>query len=205
MPQPQNDRPCLDVSELPTHIFGHRNINWLGNMFYMTIEGTMFALLIASYFYLRIRSTEWPPGGHSPPDLRFGLANAVLLMLSVVPARFIQRRAANSDREAVQLGLILLIACATVSIVLRAFEFRTLQCRWTDNAYASMIWVLLGMHTGHLITECIETAVITAISFTNKTQASQFVDADVNSDYWYFVVIAAMFVDALIYGTTRWL
>ncbi len=205
MPEGYNDRPSLDVSELPTTMFGHRNINWLGNVFYMTIEGTMFALLIASYFYLRTRSMEWPPGGHAPPSLRYGLANAVLLLLSLVPARYIQRRAANGERTAVQLGLIVLALCATASIALRAFEFGTLQCRWTDNAYASIIWVLLGIHTGHLVTEWIETAVITAISFTDKMQASQFADADINSDYWYFVVVAAMVVDLLIYGATRWI
>ena len=45
-------REGLDVSGLPIVVFGHRNVSWLGNVFYMLIEGMMFALVIASYFYL---------------------------------------------------------------------------------------------------------------------------------------------------------
>ena len=52
----------LDVSDLPSVAFGHRNTTWLANVFYMAIEGMMFALMFATYFYLRTRSTAWPPG-----------------------------------------------------------------------------------------------------------------------------------------------
>ncbi|PYV78435.1 MAG: cytochrome C oxidase subunit III, partial [Acidobacteria bacterium] len=50
------ERPVLDVSGLPSVAFGRSNTSWLANVFYMTIEGTMFALLFASYFYLRTRT-----------------------------------------------------------------------------------------------------------------------------------------------------
>ena len=42
----------LDVSALPSVAFGHRNTTWLANVFYMAIEGMMFALMFATYFYL---------------------------------------------------------------------------------------------------------------------------------------------------------
>ena len=78
---PIRSRLTLDVSGLPSFAFGHRNTTWLANVFYMAIEGMMFALMFATYFYLRTRSTDWPPG-HLPPALKYGMANLVVFLLS---------------------------------------------------------------------------------------------------------------------------
>src|SRR4029078_295844 len=89
----------LDVSGLPSVAFGHRNTTWLANVFYMAIEGMMFALMFATYFYLRKRSTNWPPG-HLPPALGLGVANALVFLASIIPAWIVKRRAPERDRMA---------------------------------------------------------------------------------------------------------
>jgi heme/copper-type cytochrome/quinol oxidase subunit 3 len=170
----------------------------------MAIEGMMFALMFASYFYLRTRSTSWPPG-HLPPALSYGIANAVVFLLSVIPARWIQKRAPSGDRKLIRNGLIVLSIFALLAISIRIFEFTTLNCRWSDDAYSSTVWVLIGMHSGHLITELIEIVVLLAISLTPKMEGTRLADAAINSDYWYFVVITGLIVDCVIYGTTRFL
>jgi len=194
----------LDVSDLPSVAFGHRNTTWLANVFYMAIEGMMFALLFATYFYLRTRSTSWPPG-HLPPDLRYGVVNGLVFVVSIIPAWMVRRRAPERDRGAVRTGLLVLALFAIAATVLRVFEFTTLNCRWSDDAYSSAVWVLIGMHSGHLVTELIETVVLLAISFTPKMEGTRLADAAINSDYWYFVVVTGLMVDLLIYGTTRFL
>jgi heme/copper-type cytochrome/quinol oxidase subunit 3 len=202
--QPIRERLALDVSGLPSVAFGRRNTTWLANVFYMTIEGMMFALMFATYFYLRTRSSEWPPG-HLPPALPYGIASAVVFALSVIPARWVQERAPSGDRAAIRNGLIVLSLFAIAATVLRVFEFTALNCRWSDDAYSSTLWVLIGMHSGHLITELIETLVLLAVALTPKMQGTRLADAAINSDYWYFVVITAWLVDFVIYGTTRFL
>ena len=193
----------LDVSRLPEVVFGHKNVSWLGNVLYMTIEGAMFALIIASHFYLRTRSIEWPPGKQAPPYLWFGLANALIFLISLIPARWVQRQAPSGDRGKIRLGLTILALFGVAAIVLRWFEFRSLNCRWSDNAYASALWVLLGMHTGHLLTEWCETLAVFGISLTDKMEGTRLVDVTLNSDYWYFVVASALVTDFVIYGTPR--
>jgi cytochrome c oxidase subunit I+III len=194
----------LDVSDLPSAAFGHRNTTWLANVFYMAIEGMMFALMFASYFYLRTRSTDWPPG-HLPPALKYGMANAAIFLLSIIPAWLVRKRAPEGDRGAVRNGLLVLALFALVATIFRILEFTTLNCRWTDDAYSSTVWVLIGLHSGHLLTELIETVVLLAISFTPKMEGTRLADASINSEYWYFVVITGLLVDFLIYGTTRFL
>ena len=69
--EPYREKLLLDVSKLPSVSIGHKNVSWLGNIFYMVIEGTMFVLVIASYFYLRSRSVDWPPRAASSPGAHF--------------------------------------------------------------------------------------------------------------------------------------
>jgi heme/copper-type cytochrome/quinol oxidase subunit 3 len=196
------ERPVLDVSELPSVAFGRVNTTWLANVFYMTIEGTMFALVIASYFYLRTRAQDWPPF-QSPPALTYGVVNGVLFLLSIIPARWAQKAAPRGDRRSIRLALIGMCAFGVITMVIRGFEFSTLNCRWYENAYASAVWALIGLHTGHLITEFIESATILVISFTDRMEGTRLADVAINSDYWYFVVVTAVIVDFIIYGTTR--
>jgi cytochrome c oxidase subunit III len=54
-----NARPALDVSHLPAYAFGRHGLMWWGTLGLLTIEGTMFAVLIATYSYLRIYVPEW--------------------------------------------------------------------------------------------------------------------------------------------------
>ena len=202
--EPIRQRLALDVSGLPSLAFGRRNTTWLANVFYMAIEGMMFALMFATYFYLRTRSSEWPPG-HLPPALSYGIASAVVFALSLIPARWVQMRSPSGDRAAIRNGLFVLSLFALAATVLRVFEFTALHCRWSDDAYSSTVWVLIGMHSGHLITELIETLVLLLVALTPKMEGTRLADAAINSDYWYFVVITAWMVDFIIYGTTRFL
>src|SRR5258707_4652698 len=115
---PIRRRLTLDVSGLPSFAFGHRNTTWLANVFYMAIEGMMFALMFATYFYLRTRSTDWPPG-HLPPALKYGMANAVVFLLSIIPAWLVRKRAPELNRRAVRHRLLLLTFVALVDTILR--------------------------------------------------------------------------------------
>jgi cytochrome c oxidase subunit III len=198
------ERPVLDVSGLPSVAFGRSNTTWLANVFYMTIEGTMFALLFASYFYLRTRTSSWPPF-QVPPYLWYGIANGIVFLLSLIPARYAQKVAPTGDRGKIRVALAALAGFAIINMVLRGFELANLNCRWYENAYGSIVWSLIGLHTGHLITEFLETATILGVSFTSKMEGTRLADAAINSDYWYFVVVSAVLMDFVIYGTTRFL
>ena len=52
----------LDVSRFPQHAFGSRDLMWWGTAGFMVIEGTMFAMVLATLFYLKsIGGKDWPP------------------------------------------------------------------------------------------------------------------------------------------------
>ena len=80
-------QPRIDVSALPTMAYGPRSTLWWGVVSMLAIETTMFALLFATYFYLRGNESIWPPGGgsHGNPPVGPATAGLFLLLLSVLP------------------------------------------------------------------------------------------------------------------------
>src|SRR4029078_1255986 len=111
---PIRERPVLDVSGLLTVMFGKANTTWLANLLYMMIDGTFFALVVASYFYLRTRSSSWPPG-NLPPTLAWGITSGAIFLISLVPARYAQRVAPSGDRSKIRWGLLALAGVAVTA------------------------------------------------------------------------------------------
>jgi cytochrome c oxidase subunit 3 len=197
-----SERAVLDVSGLPSVVFGPRNVVWLGTILFMLIEGAMMAMLYASYFYYRTRSTDWPPGV-MPPALTYGVANGIVFLLSLAPAWWTRKKSRAGDISGARMGLVVLAIFGAVNIALRVYEFSALNCEWSANAYASTVWMLLGVHSAHLATDFIETVVLAVLAFTDRVDGTRFTDFDENSMYWYFVVGVAVVTDFVIYGATR--
>jgi cytochrome c oxidase subunit I+III len=192
----------LDVSHLPAYVFGPRGLMWWGTMGLLAIEGTMFAILIAAYFYLRLYAHEWPP--HVlPPDLLYGTVNTLVLLISAVPNEWVKRAATRQELRTVRIGLLVCLAFAAAFLTLRAFEFQALHCRWDTNAYGSAVWTIMGFHTFHLVTDVLDTAVLTALMFTRRIEGARFVDVYENAVYWYFVVGIWLPLYAVVYVAPR--
>ena len=195
-------RPALDVSRLPAYAFGPRGLLWWGTIGIVAIEGMMFAIFIVTYFYLRIYVPKWPPN-LPPPDLLYGTLNTLILLVSAVPNQWVKHAAERKDLHSVRLGLLICLAFAAAFLAVRAFEFMALHCSWDTNAYGSAVWTLLGFHTFHLVTDALDTAVLTALLFTRRLTGRSFVDVDENAVYWYFVVGVWLPVYAVIYIAPR--
>jgi cytochrome c oxidase subunit 3 len=195
-------RTALDVSPLPDYGFGHRSLLWWATASMMVIEGTVFALVLVSYFYLKGRAPHWPPSG-SGPDLRWGTLNTVLLIASCVPNALAKSAAERFDLGKVRLWMAVCLVFGLAFNIVRALEFTVLNVRWDSNAYGSVVWVLLGFHTTHVVTDFLDTGVLAALIFAGPIDDHRFVDVSENALYWYFVVLAWLPIYAVIYFAPR--
>jgi cytochrome c oxidase subunit III len=193
---------AIDVSHLPEYAFGHRNLMWWGGASLMVIEGTMFALLFMSYIYLKGRSPDWPPG-YFAPGLFWGSVNTAVLLASAVPNQLAKKAAERMDLHALRLWLGVAIGFGLVFSGIRVFEFRALNVWWDSNAYGSVVWVLLGFHTTHVISDVVDSVALEVLLFTGPMGKSHFVDAAENSLYWHYVVATWIPVYAFIYLAPR--
>jgi heme/copper-type cytochrome/quinol oxidase subunit 3 len=197
--------PNIDVSNLPSYAFDSRGLMWWGTLGIIAVEGTVFVLVLAGYFYLRQRTAEWPPGGLPAPELRWGTLNTVVLLVSLVPNYWTDRVAKRHDLRGVRIGLPVCLGFAVVFLIIRVFEFGALNIRWDNNAYGSIVWVILGLHTVHLATDTADTAVLALLMFTGPLEGRRFSDVNDNAFYWYFVVLAWIPIYAVVYLAPRWL
>jgi heme/copper-type cytochrome/quinol oxidase subunit 3 len=167
----------------------------------MLIEGTGFALAIAVYLYLMSLATTWPINA-SPPDLLPGTLVTLILLVSLVPNILISRWAVQQDLRKVRIALVVMSILGIAPLIVRIFEFPALRISWDTNAYGSAIWLLLGLHTTHIITDLADTLVLAALMFTRHGQnRRRFGDVQDNAMYWNFVVVAWL----PIYGCIYWL
>jgi cytochrome c oxidase subunit I+III len=192
----------LDVRHLPSFGFGHRSLMWWSTVCLMLIEGTVFAIAAMTYFYLRSLTVHWPLNA-APPALLWGSTNTAVLMLSMWPNQLAKRAADRQDRVRSRLWLSVCLLFAVVFLVLRGFEFAALNVTWYANAYGSVVWLLLGLHTTHLITDTVDTAVLAVLLFTGPFEGKRFVDVSENALYWYFVVLSWLPIYAVLYLAPR--
>jgi cytochrome c oxidase subunit 3 len=197
---PAADLAVLDAAALPDHAFGERTTLWWGVLLMLVIEGTMFAVMLASYLYLRTVSSSWPPLGTARPDPLAGTVTTVILLLSAVPQWAADRLAsrAGSDR-AIRVALVIGSIVSALVLVPRAFEFPAVDCRWDSHAYGSIVWTMLGVHTFHTLASVIETGVMTMFLLFRPVDTKHRLDLEANSLYWYFVVVSWVPIYATIY------
>jgi cytochrome c oxidase subunit I+III len=198
------ERRTVDVSALPGYAFGHQGLIWWGTIGFMVIEGSMFVIALIVYFYLRIKVSAWPPS-LPDPDYFYGTINLALVLVSCVPAALAKSAAERFDLRRVRLWLAVLTLFGIAAVVLRALEYPALNCRWDDNAYASITWVLLSLHTIHVATDVVDSAVLLALMSTGPITQPRFVDVSENSLYWYFIVLWWTPIYVTIYFAPRWL
>jgi cytochrome c oxidase subunit 3 len=193
----------LDVSRLPKARFGAHAPIWWGIVGMCTIEGTMLAMMIASYLYLRLNSVQWPPAGTNPPALGAGTANLLVMLISVIPMWWIDTHAENGRRGWVQATLVAAVAFNIIALVLRAYEFPAMKCRWDTHAYGSLVWTILGLHAGHLLASTIENAFLAVVAFRRPLDDHHRLDLEMNAIYWFFIVGAWIPLYVVVYWGPR--
>lgn len=183
---PVPPRPRIDVSALPTTVFGPRAPLWWGAIGAITIETVTFALLVATYYYLRGNESLWPPS--FPPPLGWGTAVLVVLLVSLVPMWLVEKRALERSLRRMRFWLIVSTLLSLMALGLRVIEFSELPFRWDHHAYGSIVWTTIGMHAIHLLTANVENLLFIALLFKGPVEEKHLLDFQLNAVYWYWVV-----------------
>jgi len=192
----------LDARELPSFAFSHGSLMWWGTAGLMAIESTVFGLAIVMYFYLRVHVERWPPST-PPPDLLWGTLNTAILVASAWPNHLAKRAAERLDRRGVQVWLTVCLAFSVAFLAVRGFELSALNVRWDSDAYGSIVWLLMALHTTHLVTDTWDTTVLDVLFFTGPLEGKRYVDVSENALYWYFVILSWLPIYAVVYLAPR--
>jgi cytochrome c oxidase subunit III len=169
----------------------------------MALEGTGFLLAVGALLYLYSVNQFWPLSAPYP-DPAPGTAVTLLLLVSLIPNHLLNRWAHKQDVFKVRIGITIMSAVGILALVVRWFEFPALNVQWDENAYGSIIWFLLGLHTTHIITDVGDTLVLNALMFTRHGATSKRMsDVTDNAFYWDFVALSWLPIYFLIYWLPR--
>ena len=193
-----------DVADLPTHKFGPSSLTWWGIIGYMIVEGGFFALAFAAYFFLMGHEQGWPPEARKAPDLLAGTLFTIVILVSEIWNTRIKKAAHERDVPTIRRLMPVIIGIGVVLLIIRGFEFNSLNVRWTDDAYGSIIWALLFLHTTHLITDWGDTIALWALMMTPVGyEGRRLVDTDENALYWRYVWLLWIPIYIMIYWIPR--
>ena len=65
------------------------------------------------------------------------------------------------------------------------------------------MYALLTLHTVHMVTDFVDTAVLAVLMFTGPLTGRRFVDVSENAGYWWFVIGAWLPIYFTIYLVPR--
>lgn len=198
--------PAIDVSALRQREFGARGTMWWGILLMVMVESAMLGCLAAAYFYLRLNFAEWPPHGTPLPDVGIPTLTLLLLIASIIPMYLADHHARAGDDDGTMMFWVWIgIALGVAILTSRWYEFKALHTRWDENAYGSIVWFVIGVHSGHILASTIETLVLAVHLHGKQIDRKDRVDVHVDGVYWYFVVAAWVFFYFVIYWSPRWL
>lgn len=180
--------PVVDVADLPrSGVVGPRTPLFWGTLLLVAIEGTSFAILFTAYFYVRNNFVEWPP----EQRLRTlpGALTAATLLLTVVPAHLYRRAACAHRFGPMRAWFVVATLLSLLGVAARVLEFKALPFAWSSNAYASVVWTSMGLHTLEIVTSAAESAFLCSVLFRRRVEVKTFEDVEASGLFTYFSML----------------
>jgi heme/copper-type cytochrome/quinol oxidase subunit 3 len=191
-----------DVSALPDDNVGPNSLGWWSVIGLLLIEAMGVALAIGAYFFL-VPFVHGPDGSLVPP-LHWGTAFLALAILGELPNLWTQRVAHARQAVAVRRGLLVMGVLGLALLGLRGFELAAMRIRWDLDAYGSIVWALLLLHTTVITTVVFRTLVLAVLVWMKRADGRRFSDVSGNALHWHFICGSWVLIYLVIYWTPRW-
>jgi len=181
---------------VPVALQRGRPLGWWGMLMLIATEGVLFGAMIASYFYIRFKTPDWPPPGVPDPKVLTPTLLTVVLILSSLPAGVAAWAARRQVPFRAGLGLV---ATAALAVVYAVGTSLVIVREWHDapatkDAYDSLFFTIQGAHVAH-----VAVGVLINLFLLGKIARGRLTQYRINgiwamSMYWHFVNALAVFV-----------
>src|ERR1051325_5947863 len=179
----------LDVSHLRPYEISSNAPLWWGQFLLTLVEGSMFGILIAMYYYIRWRTDIWPPPGIQLPTVWLPTGCLGLLILSCIRSYLASDASKKNNRAGMIFGLLLNLVLAGAAMVLRALDWSSWNFKWTSSAYGSIVWGMIFLHPRDVVADLAFTFVLLLIVVLGRHGPKQRLGIHVDSVVWYFLVL----------------
>jgi heme/copper-type cytochrome/quinol oxidase subunit 3 len=190
--------------QLPSVGNGTLNFGWWGMVLFIAVEATVFALLLASYFYVRFRSGPvWPPDGIEDPKLKLVLIMSAVLWSSSLPVHLAHSAIKRGHQKRLRTWLALGFLLGATFLVLQCVKEYPdiLRHEYTPrtNAYGSLFFTITGLHGAHVFVGLLMNAWTQLRAWQGAFDEHRHVTVQNFVMYWHFVDVVWVFVLATLY------
>jgi len=186
---------AFPVPEATTPVSGEgRPTPWWGMVCLIMTEGTLFAGLIASYWFYRAAAKQWPPAGIEDPKLTLSIIMSFVLWGSSIPMLIAERGIKKGRQRALRFGLMMAWIMGAAFLGYSMKDFSELKFDWRGSAYGSIYYTTVGLHTFHVFVGLMMSLVVQIKAWQGKFSAERHVTVQVYAMYWHFVDAIWIFV-----------
>jgi heme/copper-type cytochrome/quinol oxidase subunit 3 len=193
----------MSATALPQRTSGSRAAGWWGMVFFIATEATLFALLFASYFYLRFKSgPDWPPPPIEPPSLGLPLVMSGVLLSSSIPMHWAERAAEKGRSTGLRAGLLISFLLGALFLGLQlGIEYPESLKEFTvrSNSYGSLFFVITGLHGAHVLAGLVMNGWNQARAWKGHYRNGDHLHVQTGAMYWHFVDVVWIFVFISLY------
>ena len=194
----------LDVSDLPGESISSEAPLWRGQLLLTFIEGTMFAVLIAMYFYYRSTVDVWPPPGTRMPSQLLPALSLLLLIVSCLDSYRASEAAKRDEPRGMVLWLGFNVLFGLAAMVVRAVSWASFNFTQAADVHGSVVWTILGLHSLDAVADLLFTIALIVAILRGHRGPPQRLGVHVDSVVWYFVVLIWIPLYVVVYWGRRW-
>lgn len=189
----------IDVSHLASFEVSNQAPLWWGQVLLAAIEGTMFCIVIAAYFYVRLRMDVWPPPGDQFPHTLLPTLALIPLLLSCIGSYWASEAAKQNSRAGMIGGMLLNFVLAMIFFIMRLVEWHSLNFSYKADAFGTYVWTFLSLHSFDLVADMVFTLVLILIVAIGRVGPKQRIGVHVDSVVWYFLVAIWIPIYVVVY------
>jgi cytochrome c oxidase subunit III len=175
-----------------------------GVLLLVAIETTLLALFVASYFYLWLGASHWPPPGVTAPDLVWPTVSQLLLVMSPLPAWLGYRALVQGKVRPLLVGVPLGLLLAGGYLVLKAGEYARRDYRWNAHAYGSLDWTMGGYAALHVMALLLAGSFVWLLALRGHFHRERYTGVQALLIYWLFVSLGSLLFFGVQYMAGRW-
>ncbi|MEX0653694.1 MAG: cytochrome c oxidase subunit I [Phycisphaeraceae bacterium] len=198
------DDDVADAAGLPVFPSGSASTAWWGMVCLLAVLGTVFAVLVYSYYYLWLFSEQWPQERLPRPGLLWPAAALAVLAVGSGAIGWAERQFNRHQLHLTRAGLI----AATVAVVLflawQGWELYSVPFLPQTNAYGSIYFIAHAALAITLVAAgVLNVAMLVRLHHDPQHHGHTLMQMQLTAMFWHFAVVAAV-VTLLVVHASPW-
>ncbi|MBJ6978524.1 cytochrome c oxidase subunit I [Luteimonas sp. MC1895] len=172
---------------LPTQGAARNAPGWWALVMSLLVDGSLFASLVFSYFYLWLGTEAWPPAGIGVAGWPAAIA-ALVLLIACAGTAWVATRALQADARGRAAGAWMATVVLGAGFIAAQAWAMAATGAPAVHAYASVAWTLAGFHAVHVLLAMLFATFVAARLRRGLVTAARPLEARVTTALWRYVV-----------------